>query len=381
MNWGACLILSLALAAKALAADPSAECMSCHDQEGANFKASVHGSAGCTNCHTTIRGYPHPENPPKVKCDTCHAESAAGVAESVHVAASPQPCKGCHGDPHGMLAKGDPKSSVYPLNMPRTCGTCHGDKKLAKKYGLPEVYSMYLDSIHGFALTRDGLLVAATCSSCHGSHKILHSRNPNSRTAHANIPATCGSCHAGVKQAYSAGIHGVLLEAGDDRAPVCTSCHTAHQIADVRTAAWQMKTTATCGKCHQEQFTTYRDTFHAQVSALGYIETAHCWDCHGEHEILPASDAKSTIAPANLVNTCGKCHPGANKSFVTYQPHADRKNRAAFPGLHYSGIFMNLLLSGVLGFFILHTLLWLIRSVHDRRTNRLAPASNLPGER
>jgi len=53
-----------------------------------------------------------------------------------------------------------------------------------------------------------------------------------------------------------------------------------------------MKTTATCGGCHKDELATYRDTFHAQVSALGFQQTARCWDCHGYHDILPASDAQ-----------------------------------------------------------------------------------------
>ena len=110
--------------------------------------------------------------------------------------------------------------------------------------------------------------------------------------------------------------------------PVCNNCHSAHQISDVRTASWQMKTTATCGQCHKEEVETYRDTFHAQVSALGYQATARCWDCHGEHAILPPTDPKSPVAKANLKATCGKCHSGVTESFVSYQPHADRHNRA-----------------------------------------------------
>jgi nitrate/TMAO reductase-like tetraheme cytochrome c subunit len=128
-----------------------------------------------------------------------------------------------------------------------------------------------------------------------------------------------------------------------------------------------MKTTATCGGCHTAQFTTYRDTFHAQVSALGYIETARCWDCHAYHDVLPASDPKSTIAAANLPATCGKCHAGANAGFVKYDPHADSHDKVKYPLLHYAAIFMNLLLSGVLGFFALHTIAWFVRSRFGRR--------------
>jgi predicted CXXCH cytochrome family protein len=301
-----------------------------------------------------------------VDCAGCHASAAPDVAASVHAKVSQQACLGCHGDAHAILPANNPKSTVYPTNLPKTCGTCHQNAELAKQYGLSPVYAMYMDSIHGFALTSEGLLVAASCSSCHGSHKILSSKDPMSKTNRANVPATCGTCHSKPLQDYSSGVHGQLLQAGSAEAPVCTNCHTAHEISQVGNTAWQMKTTATCGGCHTEQFATYRDTFHAQVSSLGFQQTARCWDCHGEHEILPASDAKSTVSPARLTQTCGKCHPGANASFVKYDPHADSHDAAHYPALNYSAVFMNLLLASVLGFFALHTILWFLRSRSDR---------------
>src|SRR5712692_1258412 len=165
MNWSAMAAFSVALTLNALAASSSksAECLACHDEKGAAFQSSAHASFSCTDCHATFKDYPHGENPAKVKCDTCHSDPAGGINASVHAKASPQPCQGCHGDPHGILPASNPKSSTYPTNLPRTCGACHGDGKLSRQHRLSEVYSKYMDSIHGFALTQDGLLVAASC--------------------------------------------------------------------------------------------------------------------------------------------------------------------------------------------------------------------------
>lgn len=351
------------------AAAPDTLCLSCHDEKGTPFHASVHSALGCTGCHTDIKGFPHPDTVAKVNCASCHADPASALATSVHAKASEQPCLSCHGDAHAIVDVKDAKSPVYPLNLPRTCGACHGDKKFAQEHHLPDVYSQYMDSIHGFALTQDGLLVAATCSSCHGAHDILAPSNPKSRTYRTNIPATCGACHEGIEQLYFTGIHGTMMQAGNARAPVCTNCHTAHQISNVRDVSFQMQTTATCGNCHLQRYGTYRDSLHAQVSALGYIETAHCWDCHRAHDILPASNPKSTVAKANLVQTCGQCHKDDSASFVTYSPHADPHNGRQFPALHASAIFMNLLLASLLGFMALHTVLWFIRSHAERVTD------------
>lgn len=379
-----CLFIAAAvfLAATPALAQKNDDCLACHGQQDLQNQAghsvfvdgqkqakSVHGSLSCTDCHADIKGYPHPDHPAAVNCATCHADESADVSTSVHAKASAIPCLGCHGDPHSIVPVKDAASPVFALNIPKTCGSCHGNPEMAKKFGFPNVYSMYMDSIHGFALSKDGLLVAASCSSCHGTHKILSRTNPQSRTYRANIPDTCGSCHAGPKAAYFAGIHGQMLKAGNAGAPVCSDCHTAHQISNVQSGEWQEKTTATCGSCHQARFATYQDTFHAQVSALGYAATAHCWNCHREHTILPASDPHSSVAASNLTATCGQCHNGASASFVTYHPHASPRDRKSFPALYFAARFMNLLLLVVLGFFGLHTILWFIRSAfeHSRK--------------
>ena len=380
MRWPLAAALILAFGVPAVSAQDNSQCLTCHgqhdlqDQAGHSVfvdeavqKASVHGSLPCSGCHTDIKGYPHPDHPAAVNCSTCHADEAKDVNDSVHANASPNSCVGCHGAPHAIVPVKDRNSPVFALNIPKTCGSCHGNPEMAKKFGLPNVYSLYMDSIHGFALTKDGLLVAASCSSCHGTHKILSHTNPASPIYRTNIPSTCGSCHSGSEADYFAGIHGTQLKAGNAKAPVCSDCHTAHQIAQVQTASWQMEKSATCGNCHQKQFATYLDTFHAQVSALGYNESAHCWNCHREHDIRPASDPASSVAPAHLVATCGQCHVGATAGFVTYRPHADPHDFKSFPALYVSALFMNLLLLSIFGFFGVHTFLWFIRSYFDHR--------------
>ena len=128
-----------------------------------------------------------PINPAAVQCVTCHADQTKAIAGSIHAKASAHPCTSCHGNAHEIFPKDDARSAVYPLNIPKTCGTCHGDQALAQKYGLQNVYSVYMDSIHGYAVSKEGLLVAANCMSCHGSHNILSHKDPRSPTNKANI--------------------------------------------------------------------------------------------------------------------------------------------------------------------------------------------------
>jgi len=383
----ACALLA---AAAPLRAQTASECLACHadanmqDAAGHSigvdehkFGSSIHGVLQCVNCHADIKGYPHPDKIAPVKCEGCHAGEAQGLKGSVHSDGADHPCTSCHGDAHQIYPKTDPRSAVYPLNVPKTCSACHNDNGMAKKHGLESVYPSYIDSIHGFALSKEGLLVAANCQSCHGSHHILSRSNPESATNKANVPATCGKCHAGIADSYSNGVHGKAIAAGNMKAPVCSDCHTAHAILQPTEAAFRTQSTPICGSCHTDKFSTYRDTFHSQLGSLGgYVETARCWDCHGAHEVLPASDPRSPIAPANLVKTCGRCHAGANASFVKYQPHANARNRKLNPALYYIGLFMNLLLVSVLTFFLIHTILWLIRSRYEQIKRRSAKGGN-----
>jgi len=62
---------------------------------------------------------------------------------------------------------------------------------------------------------------------------------------------------------------------------------------------------------------------------------------------VAGSDPRSPIAKANLVTTCGRCHAGANASFVQYQPHANAHKSQIESALYFVRLFMNLLLAAL----------------------------------
>ncbi len=74
----------------------------------------------------------------------------------------------------------------------------------------------------------------------------------------------------------------------------------------------------------------------------------------------------STLSSKNLVATCAKCHPGATESFTKFYAHAEETNRAKYPVLYYTFVFMTLLLIGVFAFFLTHTFLWAYRALKER---------------
>ncbi len=376
------------------------DCLTCHADEitradgrriapvGPAFAASVHGEAGvsCADCHADLAKaeFPHAEKLAPVDCSPCHAKPVEAYAKSAHAAARAKSpagraatCASCHGT-HDILPSSDPKSRTNHFNVPGTCLACHGnaalvpDAGLAAKTGEP---GRFRDSIHGAALEKSGLAVAPNCASCHGAHDIRKPSDPESRTAHANVPATCGTCHAKILTDFEKGVHFKALKSGNPRAPVCIDCHSAHEIKTPETVSWKVGVIKECGTCHADLIETYRDTYHGQVTELGFARVATCADCHGAHAIYAPSDPASSVSRQNLLSTCRKCHPTATANFTRYDPHADYKNRRRNPLLFHTARFMKWLLIGVFSFFGVHTLLWLPRSiqarrVHDRRTKR-----------
>ncbi|HEY3382009.1 MAG TPA: cytochrome c3 family protein [Vicinamibacterales bacterium] len=372
------------------------DCLACHGDAsatGANgrsvavapekYSASIHGQGGqaCVDCHrdlATATEFPHAEKLAPVDCATCHGDSAAKYDTSVHAGArraSAQSvaaaCKDCHGT-HEIRASKDPDSSTYHLNLPATCGRCHGNADVIKrgKIAIGNVMVQFQDSIHGRALSRSGLMVAPDCKDCHSAHDIKRKSDPSSSVYRTTVPATCGKCHEGVQRLYQAGVHAAAVAKGNPIAPVCVTCHTAHNIQRAEGASWKQQALLECGSCHAESVRTYRDTFHGQQTQLGYMRVAACADCHGAHDIFPKADARSTVSAARIVGTCRRCHAQVSASFAKYDPHADRHNRMRNPLLFWAARFMEALLIGVFGFFGIHTALWASRSVrsHHART-------------
>ena len=231
------------------------DCLMCHaDSEaqaedgrsiavdGPRFSESIHGflDMACTACHTDLEGaeLPHDAKLARVDCSTCHPDAVAAYDQSIHAAARREEtasvaatCVDCHTS-HYVRPAADPDSPTYPLNLPDTCSRCHADPAVIAKGHIAagNVGAQFLDSIHGRAISRSGLLVSANCTSCHGAHDIRRKSDPDSRVFRANVPSVCASCHEGIQAQFMRGAHGQALADGSGRGPVCTDCHSAHQI-------------------------------------------------------------------------------------------------------------------------------------------------------
>src|ERR1022692_4034478 len=292
-----------------------------------SFQKSIHAKLACVDCHDGIKDLVHPSKLPPPDCASCHEQAGKDYATSIHGmshamgASGAANCWDCHGS-HGILPVKDPASPVFKLNLPQTCAKCHSNPGLTREYEIkyPEAASQYMDSIHGRALLKMGLIVAPSCNDCHGVHDIKRSIDRDSPINHANVAQTCGKCHVGIEETYNKSIHGQLLAKGDQRGPVCIDCHSAHQIVNPTGKNFKALSDERCGKCHADRLEHYSETYHGKAMALGKPNSAPavaaCYDCHGFHDILPPSNSLSHLSKTNILATCQQCHPGATAKFT-----------------------------------------------------------------
>jgi len=391
------LLLSTGAVAKHAPKMSNEDCLACHndssltkDENGkqvslhvdeAKFKASIHSTFGCTDCHTDVKAVPHDPAPAKPVCATCHADQQTAYDHGVHALAAKAgntnvaKCQDCHGSVHEVLPPSDPNSKVARHNVPQTCGACHGQKFVMASSGVSSApFASYQESVHGMAVAA-GSDTAAVCTDCHGTHDILDARDPKSPIAKLNVPATCAKCHDNIRQEFVQSTHGQAIARGNWAAPVCTDCHGIHSIKapdDPKSAVAAGNVRDTCAACHasvklsaefgvaSNRVSSYLSSYHGMASRVGSATVANCSSCHGVHNILPSSDPRSTINHANLAKTCGQCHPGANDKFIASKVHLDGSAAKADFGskiIAYIGKVYIWMIIAVIGGMVLHNLI------------------------
>jgi cytochrome b subunit of formate dehydrogenase len=403
--WVAFLVVPGAVAT---AAEPG--CPSCHgsaDTVGDRkyvvdmtaWKQTVHGAADvdCDTCHAGHEEFPHEESNPATACRDCHSDAAEGLATSVHRAIDDggvrRPgCTSCHGPVHAMRGADDEASPVHPKRLAATCAGCHADPALGGTSGvkLVQPIAAYAASVHARSVAAGGK--AATCSSCHGSHDILSAADPRSRVNRRNVPATCAACHGDVARTFQASVHGQAAARGIREAPVCTDCHGEHRIlgpADKGSPVFATNVPKmACGRCHGDLRVTekfgmkstavvaFADSFHGLASKAGNLRVANCASCHGVHDILPSSDPRSHVNPANLADTCGACHPGAGSTFAIGAVHVLPEDRgSAHPAVYWVRIAYLTLIWVVIGGMTAHNVLDLGRKARSPAPRAVVPVA------
>lgn len=135
----------------------------------------------------------------------------------------------------------------------------------------------------------------------------------------------CLRCHADKRRSFMQGVH-------SERDIQCHNCHggdpravdtgPAHRGSRFDPAS-KTDIARLCSSCHSDpdqmrqyglpagEMAEFRTSRHGQVLFQGNADAPTCTDCHDAHTILRATDARSTIHPANIPATCAKCHDDA----------------------------------------------------------------------
>jgi hypothetical protein len=283
------------------------DCTSCHSAPKFKeyFASASHGSLSCTVCHQGIqdpgRHVSKQEKPALISCTVCHGDIDKKYKKSAHAVTAKLSCIQCHSDIHPSKVVSGKKDKAAVI---MACTTCHDQDRYAAKG-------------HG-AKVLAGNMDAASCSECHGIHDT------------PAFPVTSKGS-ADKREFYSKG---------------CVSCHREGGIAG-KYGVFPLAVKA------------YGETYHGKVRQLGSAEkVAGCQDCHTGHNILHADNPDSALTPQALIGTCGKCHSGFHRRFVSYVPHPDPDNPKKFLSLYLVKKFMIGLLITVFTFFWIHSLLW-----------------------
>ncbi|MEK7348352.1 MAG: cytochrome b/b6 domain-containing protein [Candidatus Eisenbacteria bacterium] len=386
-----------------------ASCGGCHEDADSSHvfhapgtNAKARGAAGkltCKTCHGThdvpSRGALTTATGAKAVnagCAPCHEEEVRHFEHSAHGRAAAEgqkeapTCISCHKQAITAERNGS-ENARHKIDQEKLCLHCHLDDPAVRERVGPNAgfIRSYETSIHSAEL-KVGNAKSATCIDCHGAHEMAKGYEADAKTEKFHIPETCGRCHDKVAHTFAGSVHGKAVAEGNPDSPVCTDCHGEHTIkkadAPDSPVAPGNVSTEVCSPCHSsvrlaakygirsDRFKTFNDSFHGLAIRGGQVSAANCASCHGSHEILPSSDTRSLIHPANLAKTCGECHPGATAAFASGKVHLESE-KAEEPLLYWIATIYTLLIVGVVGGMFLHNAVDFYRKArHKLRVRR-----------
>ncbi|MDP2755577.1 MAG: cytochrome c3 family protein, partial [Nitrospirota bacterium] len=274
------------------------------------YKSSIHGNLLCSACHTDFSKTKHPVRTFKNKneytafsiksCSICHPDKQlrkSPVHASLMVTAT---CVQCHGS-HAIKGM---KIQKIGMDESQYCLTCHrGRLSMTMRNG--ESLSLYIDE----ASLRSSAHGTLKCTACHTIFsKTQHPvRAFNSKREYTLINTElCKKCHQNASTQYESSIHYALFKSGNTQAPHCAGCHgNAHSVARAKTDKTFGLTS--CNKCHGELNSSYEASVHNKARLQGKANAPICSSCHNAHNI------ESTKMTTKIKEGCFKCHKDMGK--------------------------------------------------------------------
>ncbi len=283
----------------------------------AQVSGSVHGFLGCNDCHKDISTANHPADRPfksaedfrtttSKLCVTCHPV-ASFTAKRMHyqimTQAKAPPCAECH-TAHSVQRVSAIKASQSNNGY---CLGCH--KKNIRISSTQSTVSIDGSQLHS------SMHKNHDCASCHtGFSKEAHplASFANRREHSIALSGTCKQCHADKMVQVDGSIHSTMLKKGDLDAPVCTDCHGFHAVRDK--AAFNTMAGVPCKNCHQDVFKAFAESVHGKARMNGHSQAPLCSSCHHAHDI------KAAALNDDIKYSCLGCHKNAGTLHQKWLP-------------------------------------------------------------
>lgn len=207
---------------------------------------------------------------------------------------------------HAATSAADPPlaSGSRTAAADRDCLTCHGDPTLSMTLGSGETISLYVDKdVYGRSVHGDKL----NCNDCHVRNQDyphspleVYSARDFARAEYE----LCKRCHFENYTRTLDSVHYEQMAAGNSAAPVCTDCHTAHEVKRLEESRTQIA--KTCAECHGQIYGEYVESVHGSaLQAEDNPDVPVCITCHGVHNIHSATTASFRLGSLDL---CSECH-------------------------------------------------------------------------
>ena len=127
-----------------------------------------------------------------------------------------------------------------------------------------------------------------------------------SQDIHAQKGLNCSACHGGdpsnddmtVAMSPAAHFRGKIERRQIPE--LCAGCHSDNSY--MRQFNPSLRT---------DQLAQYKTSVHGKRLEHGDTKVAVCTDCHGLHNLRPATDTRSRVHPLNVAQTCARCHADA----------------------------------------------------------------------
>ncbi|HTM89593.1 MAG TPA: cytochrome c3 family protein [Terriglobales bacterium] len=168
-----------------------------------------------------------------------------------------------------------------------------------------------------------------------------------SALAQAEQPNSCVDCHSALEGELRVTQEQFAQDIHAQKGLTCASCHggdpsktddsAMSKVAGFKGKVDRAAVPKLCGSCHSDpgfmrqynpslrtdQLSQYQTSVHGKRQAAGDTKVAVCTDCHGVHDLRPATDTRSKVHPLNIAATCSRCHADS-KYMAAYKIPTDQ---------------------------------------------------------